>query len=375
MNLWRTPVSTRPMPTPWVRSTPRTAVAKPTGLTGEFLANPLQFMRTHSMSPPSDSGATFAKEHGTVAKTNFVPGAEFHESVSENLAGTTIERRTGAGGVRQMQVIRHADLNFPGACGLKIATATQMTDRSYVPIYWLPWKSKMILSYKIPAVPHSLAEWDDDEYPRFFFTAGINGCSVFAQGSPEGPTVSHGGIESKIAGSTAEFWRKQMALTKSGWGGEAIRGEVNKQEYMFSGGSAKVLAEEYKTFLGPTGKDNFSMEIVSPFGCVFGIRYGRSWTLYLQKSVVFNKVRFYKADGVKEIASEYRTDMFAKDSGLLAKQEPSVFSKIKIGPLTVRNKEAKVFSTAQRFAMPLEVVEIYPNRKTLGSLKDVFKKV
>ena len=103
----------------------------------------------------------------------------------------------------------------------------------------------------------------------------------------------------------------QMAVTKSGYSASAIRGEVNTHDYMFKGGQARRLAEEYLKFLSSSTGD-FKLDIQSPFGCVFGIRYGRSWTLYLQKSVVFDKVRFYNKSGVvKRVVTAFRADTYA----------------------------------------------------------------
>jgi hypothetical protein len=359
----------------WSGARPTHAAVKPTGLTADFLKNPLLFMRTHSMSPPSDSGATWTGDHGVVAATTHAAASNFDSSINEGTFGATVERRTGAGGIRHVQFIKHPDLNFPGAVGLKIAPANGFVqDGSWVPIYFLPWKSLNILSYTIPAIPHSLADWDDEEYPRFFYTAGINGCSVFASGSPQGPTVSHAGLNAKLSRSAGEFWRMQMAITRSGYSANAIRGEVNAHDYMFKGGQARQLADDYLKFLG-SGNNDFKLEIQSPFGCVFGIRYGRSWTLYLQKSVVFDKVRFYKKSEVrKTVVNPHRTDIFAKDTGLLARQQPSNFVPRKLGfvPLPGQ-KEVEVYSTSLRFSLPLQVAEMFPNSRTIGELKDVFK--
>lgn len=361
--------------TAWQSARPTRVSVKPTGFTAEFLKNPLLFMRTHSMSPPSGSGQSWTGDLGTVSATVQVAGSNFDSMTNEATHGATIERRTGAGGIRYVQFINHPDLNFPGAIGLRIAPATGFTqDGSWLPIHWLPWKSLKILTYTIPAVPQSLAEWDDEEYPRFFFTAGINGCSIFANGSPQGPTISHAGLEAKLSRSAGEFWRMQMALTKSGFSASAIRGEINTHDYMFKGGQTRNLAERYLTFLSGDNND-FNLDIQSPFGCVFGVRYGRAWTLYLQKSIVFEKVRFYKKSGVeKRVVTAYRTDMYSKDTGLLATKQQSNFVKRKLGPLSLPGKkEVEVYSTSYRYSMPLQLEEMFPNRKTIGDLEDVFK--
>jgi hypothetical protein len=368
-------VSITPTPTAWARARPASAPIKPTGMTADFLRNPLLFMRSHSMSPPDNAGASWTGDLGTSAATTVVPASNFAANTDEGTLGATVDRRVGAGGTRHVQLIKHPSMDFPGAAGLKFAPATGFQqDGSWLAISWLPWASLKILSYTIPAVPQSLAEWEDEEYPRFFFTAGINGCSVFVQGNPHGPTISHAGITGKLSRSAGEFWRMMMAKTKSGYSSEAIRGEANAHQYMFQGLQSRKLAEEYEKFLQPGPKDDFTVEITSPFGCVFGIRYGRSWTMYLQKSVSFTKVRFYKESGVRKVVGTYRSDMFAKDTGLLATKQASKFIGRSLGPVPLPGKkEVQVYSTSHRFSVPLQIMEIFPNQKTLGDLQDVFK--
>jgi hypothetical protein len=270
-----------------------------------------------------------------------------------------------------MQLISHPDPQYPGAVGMKFAPENGFRqDGTWLPMYFLPWEHLKIMQFAIPGIPHSLAEWDDEEHPRFFFTAGINGCSVFAHGDPQSPTISHGGLQTKLARSAGEFWRMQMAMTKSGYSNAQIRGEVNKHDYMHSGGSAKLLAEDYLKFL-EGDKPDFKLEIQSPVGCVFGIRYGRSWTLYLQKSVVYNKIRYYLGDQMVEEKRRKHLDYRAPD-GRKGQLDTAFTVARKVGPLSVGKKEFRVFATTQMITMPLDLAEIYPNRRSIGELKDVF---
>jgi hypothetical protein len=357
-------------------------------LDGEFLRNPLEFMRKHSVSPPHQSGQTGLSEFGTVAATTVARGSNFKVEKEFEIPDQPVERRTGAGGIRHMQLIKHPDPNFPGATSLRFAPAGEeiVNGTRSIPIYWLPWKDLKILQCKIPEVPRSLAGWDDEAYPRFFFTAGINGCSVFVHGDSRSPTVSHAGLENPLTRPAGEFWLKQMDKTRSGFYGSEIRGAIHRHDYMFKGSGESKLATDYLQWLSMPG-GNFKLEITSPFGCVFGMRFGRLWSFYLQKSVVVTTVRFYKKP---EVYKEQRPntairpifDVKARDTGLLATREPSQYSLNWWGPIPSLSlnwlgpmpypspswTEVKIFSTSEAHSRPLEVSELFPNRRTDGNL-------
>ena len=137
-----------------------------------------------------------------------------------------------------------------------------------------------------------------------------------------------------------------------------------------------AMANAYAKFL-EGGSADFNVEVQSPFGCVFGIRYGRSWTLYLQRSTVLKKIRFYKKSEVNSVVAVggKRTDYFAKDTGALASKGTSTFASRTLGPVSLpgKKKEVQVFSTSQQFSIPLDLSEMYPNRRTIGDLAQVFR--
>ena len=76
-------------------------------------------------------------------------------------------------------------------------------DPNKVPIYYLPWCPGKVLDLTIPAKNALVAS------PDIFFTAAINGCSVFIQGTPANPTIYHAGGNPVQAGrDTAKVWRQ-----------------------------------------------------------------------------------------------------------------------------------------------------------------------
>jgi hypothetical protein len=102
---------------------------------------------------------------------------------------------------------------------------------------------------------------------------------------------------------------------------------------------------------------------------VFGIRYGRYWTLYLQKNAVFETLKFHRQtevnpDGTLKGTGERTTYQQARD----------VFEPRKLGPITLKDKRVKVYSTSVMHALPMELVEIYPNRSFSANLKTTFKR-
>jgi hypothetical protein len=135
-------------------------------------------------------------------------------------------------------------------------------------------------------------------FPDIFFTAGINGCSVFVRGPLNAPTVYHAGIDGPLPGGDAvAHWRN---LFRAVAGNPAVFGEVNKLHYAnakrrdynpdMAGPDADQVvgtadSQTYRQFLKGLHGDALGIEQVVPWGAVFGIRTGGNWTFYLQENV------------------------------------------------------------------------------------------
>ena len=161
----------------------------------------------------------------------------------------------------------------------------------WTPIYFLPWDTTgAIIRLTIP--PQGTLSTD----PDIFFTATINGCSVFIQGTPASPTIYHAGGNTGQSdhNEAARFWRHALrnyiANSARATGFGTIAAEVNKTDYVKSpgtvGNSTTPRAQEYENYLkhklDKTGK--FSVTMVNPWGCVMGIRTGHNWDFYLQEN-------------------------------------------------------------------------------------------
>jgi len=160
-----------------------------------------------------------------------------------------------------------------------------------IPVYWLPWDTAgAIISLHIPAAPQP-----NVPDPDRFFTAAINGCSVFFQGNQQSPIVFHAGGSTGAqpnAASGAAFWRGLVTQILGG----AADGEVNKTDYITddnvtkkSYGNNRVpttqAAKDYKTWLKNQHKNELEIKNVDPWACVMGIRdANRNWTFYMQEN-------------------------------------------------------------------------------------------
>ncbi len=179
------------------------------------------------------------------------------------------------------------------------------------PIYFLPWESRTIIHMTIPKKGQGDPNVED---PDIFFTAGINGCSVFFKGTAESPTVYHGGIDSTMHGAlqtnSGKFWR-DLLLENEGnlvdpGTHEKKFGEVKASQYV-NMNSKKVLGQDptdqnktetsklFEAFLKNKNKKELDIKAVMPWGCVFGLRNKLGfWTFYLQENAKITYIKLKK---------------------------------------------------------------------------------
>lgn len=179
----------------------------------------------------------------------------------------------------------------------------------YVPAYFLPWdKNGGIVEMTIPDLNPTRPT---TEYPNLFFTAALSGCSIFVKGTARKPTVQHCGIETALddtfSGMTAEsYWRflsDYIEMSTTMRYNFDIAGEANKSQYI----SGHVLPSGEKTtenavrfekmlkrFYTANPNKKIEIQLVFPWGCVFGLRDGAgNWSFYLQENA---SVCFLKKD-------------------------------------------------------------------------------
>jgi hypothetical protein len=171
-----------------------------------------------------------------------------------------------------------------------------------VPIYFLPWKSHRIVSLTIPAGTRG---------PNIFFTAGINGCSVFVDGPDTNPTIYHAGVTTPwrrpgnsvcqpvrtVSGNFTDgkpdnvvllwrelFWNKSTNTARTIRRGNRDHpnynfAEVNKTDYMNT-----PRVGPFQQTVERTWPKKYKIEACREWGCFFGIRVGTQWSFYLQEN-------------------------------------------------------------------------------------------
>jgi len=179
-------------------------------------------------------------------------------------------------------------------------------DPSKVPVYFLPWDESGAIVHM--TIPRQGTIGSDSHVldPDVFFTAAINGCSIFIQGSPENPTVYHAGGDTGRGDDMARgaaYWREVLTnfadLSKG-----KFQTEINKTDYIktpgVKGSDGKLTtaaANEYEKWLKDQYKTTLDVKFVSPWGCVVGYRNAGRWTFYLQENATVAFMRLKKTGG------------------------------------------------------------------------------
>jgi len=259
-----------------------------------FRTKPMDLFRKWVVAPPS-RGVQELTSIGNVK--DVTPG-----TVKEGLEPKKVELLK----VNEADRIRY--INFitmpyrPNALTFEVSATAKP---GWVPVWYLPWQSMKMIEVSIDPVGGSpnapLLEPDNPNNPGLFFTAAINGCSVFVRGQSMNPTVYHGGIDGKLNVDAAEFWESCMAAvgTLDGTKNTKLQKGINRSAYV---NDPKLGVDSFKTdtsvefekWLKEKKAGAVTIEAVYASGCVFGIRYGRNWSFYLQKSAQVKTTRVMK---------------------------------------------------------------------------------
>jgi hypothetical protein len=240
-----------------------------------------------------------------------------------------------------------------GALTFDVKFATELKSAAsragYVPCWFLPWKSAHMVTFRInrhndtgAAMTNPGTGIDPLPNPDLFFTAAINGCSVFAYGDDANPTLYHCGINGKLdeileddqfaalGGDSAKIWQTLIEGVKYNDDGQLVLksaashksgtlkrdqmnfAQVNRYDYVSrqkSGGGVEMVTDEsmkFEQFLSAHRKDTLTNVMVNPWGCVFGLRTSSgSWRFTLQRNalvryrrVFFRKRLFKKSERI-----------------------------------------------------------------------------
>ena len=174
--------------------------------------------------------------------------------------------------------------------------------------YWLPWRNRYITSIRLPANPVG------PNPPTLFFTAFLQGCSVFIERRPPNNDVfvHHAGIEGEIrpnlemylpangvdpstraalrGSDSVTFWRG-FFLDFIRVPAHVARNmnnvvEVNRSHYIGTQ-FLQTFENRMRNILIHRGirVQDLNRLVVVGTACVMGIRVGASWSFYLQENV------------------------------------------------------------------------------------------
>jgi hypothetical protein len=274
--------------------------------TSDFFRSPIEFMKKNTIHPPDNAntlgmqispagdGWLGRKGSSELDLTGFTPDVKPAQTGAQSLY---IRRMPSAQKTVLMSLVQ--DTSGKSNEGRDVFTFRFLPDSlkdmadiaGYEPIWFLPWADLNIIRLTIPVKGTSNPD------PDIFFTAAINGCSVFIQGTARHPTVYHaGGVTNYAIDDAARFWREAVGnlithdkrARKSG-----VVGQVSKKDYIAqpgvnssSGKQSTTRATEYEDHLRSllNKKGRFTVTEVSPWGCFMGLRTNDTWAFYLQEN-------------------------------------------------------------------------------------------
>jgi hypothetical protein len=328
-------------------------------LNDKFRKNPLAFFKEYAVTPPNDLGQTL-ENLSTIFSAD-----EIEDSVKD----TAFSQGVQSASTSPLDTIRWIDFNKASSAGEPGAvtfSGTKTADAALgrVPVHFLPWSSLKIVSLHLPEF--KTRDTDTDRNPSIFFTAAISGCSVFVQGDPAAPQVFHAGINGTLLLDAASFWRECLGIVTENTGPTGIRREVNKNDYTRNDKFMKLKrvgartrtpgAEDFLNWLESEHRDELTISEVSPWGSVFGIRYGRLWSFYLQENATVTTVQFIKKKAVVSTAN-----VNPKLPPKLSTADGAEVTKKTVESKGFFGKSSKdIYSVTRRYSQPMTVSEFFP---------------
>ncbi|MCA9131662.1 MAG: hypothetical protein KDA45_00835 [Planctomycetales bacterium] len=240
--------------------------------------------------------------------------------------------------------------------GTLYGSCSYVESPTAVPVYWLPWDTAgAVISLNIPRMGSGRPDEPD---PNRFFTAAINGCSVFFVGNPDAPTVYHCGGSTYISNhdKAAKFWRDLVTRM-----GGTPAGEVNKTDYIKTEGvkdshgfDTTQAAKDYQTWLTSTYQE-LEIEEVRPWGCVMGLRDDDgNWKFYLQQNV---SVGYYT---LKKKGVFSKTLVRQKEAVTVT--QTSAKGKVSVVKKKDRSGNTIMVDRQRTVSRPISFYEVYPNQ-------------
>jgi hypothetical protein len=295
-------------------------------LEGNNYESMMAVLRETPICPPSDAGKDLKVSVETGSKNS--PGgrkraadaltAQWHKHKVQDLEDMVGFIKLGA----------HFKGDFMGALTFIVSTARNLPSAAsrvgWIPCWYLPWGSGKIYKIKIRSnatdpVLNFGNNIDPMPNPRLFFTAAINGCSVFAVGNEANPSLYHGGFDpgdltSPVINNetTEEAWRRLLGrvntqktvrsvgksdyiveLNHVAWNDQMARDDMRvRVGFRSTGPKTTTRAAELEQFLQTNHQ--ITLTSVNPWGAVFGLRAdNNAWHFVLVKNAQVNYHRFF----------------------------------------------------------------------------------
>ncbi|WP_295851030.1 hypothetical protein [uncultured Xylophilus sp.] len=320
-----------------------------------LLARPMDFFKRYAVSPPDDAGSRTVPVPGRlatlVANQTLTKSLELWSDPNHTVLPPSVERidyQQVIGGKVVWADVTTVERDKPGAKTFKI---TMEEADGLVPIYYLPWCSGKLMEMRLPDVG---ADMDNiAEHPRLFFTAALSGCSVFVDGHPARPRIVHAGINGALKTDAVAFWRDMLngISVKTGRPIDDHLREANKLEYMNT-----PWAMGFKQFLQADHRDTMEIREVKEWASVFGIRFGRLWSFYLQRNATATTYRLVKKSDTTILTHKYTKEKFR-----VVKNQPHlvVASQVQKGH-GFFSRDKTIHVVKEDVALPLMIDEFYP---------------
>lgn len=327
---------------------------------------PMDFMRRFAVSPPSGAGYSVVPNPlggmGTLAPNQSLTPKQ---TIWKDALGTAMPAatpmvgamRVAKGGVVWVNVV-DVPRDKPGAKTFDVSMTSQ-GDR--VPVHFLPWDGMGSLVEMYLRDPG--ADLDDPDNPNIFFTAALSGCSVFVDGDPTRPHVVHAGIDGKLKVDAADFWRDRLIdlgrMKSVPLPLDDHLQEVNKDQY----GDSSMWIRGYRNWLEASAGDTMTIRRVSGWACVFGIRFGRHWSFYVQRNATVSLTTLVKRSDV---------DRSTKTAPVLKGSATPVQA-------TVQKKglfgKKVVYSSTTDHARPVVIESFYPRGGAVIKIRDEYSAI
>lgn len=320
---------------------------------------PLEFMKRYAMSPPSNAG------YSTVPVPDWTPDSgrpQFQHQLNQTMTarrtlwndpgdqvrigeGTVVHQRVTKAGVQHAEVVDSPDAAKKGA---KSFTLSAAPAANRVPMHFLPWGSEALIDMRLP---EDKSDGTDPDNPNLFFTAALSGCSVFVDGHPARPRVVHAGIDGKLNVNARKFWEDRLVdlATQSGEPIDDHMRSIDKSMY-----GDTTMGWQYKQWLKNEYRDTLTIRSVREWASVFGIRYGRLWSFYLQRNAMVTTARAVKKDSLNITGQHDNLWYVHRDTGLNVTKETRTKGK------GLFKRQKSVYLLQQTYNKPMAVQEIYP---------------